>query len=297
MTTKTQLIPELHVGRGQQAGPLTVFPVWPGTPSLTGLVMGLAADVSVAEREGSPVVGELVVTNKGRDAALLVEGELLEGGWQHRALQHDVILRPSGSMVAPVVCVEAGRWQGGGAHVRRARRASGNVRAAMNATDGSWRQREVWRQVCGYDRSMGASPTSSYVDHLDRVRPHDRVPAVPVLDGQRGVVIGLAGQPVLLELFPSHECLTAALPELISGLMLDAISTAAPTVITPGRRARRMVERLDGRRTHLAEEVNAGDGIPFSLITEYAAVRGVTLDEQWAHLTAFNRRHPLVEVS
>ncbi|MSY94722.1 MAG: hypothetical protein F2702_02325, partial [Actinobacteria bacterium] len=53
MTTKKKRIPELHVGRGQQAGPLTVFPVWTGAPSLAGLVMGLAADVAVAEREGS----------------------------------------------------------------------------------------------------------------------------------------------------------------------------------------------------------------------------------------------------
>lgn len=297
MTMKTKRIPELHVGRGQQAGPLTVFPVWTGAPAISRLVMGLAAEVSVAEREGSPVVGELIVTNKGSSHALLVEGELLEGGWQHRALQHDVILRPSGSMVAPVVCVEAGRWQGGGAHERRARRASGNVRAAMNATDESRRQQQVWHRVSGYDRSMGTSPTSSYVDHLDRMRQRVAFANVPVLDGQRGVVIGLAGQPVLLELFPSQECLTAALPELISGLMIDAISCATPMVITPGRRARRLVERLDGRRTHLADEVNAGDAIPFSLVTEHAAVRGVTLDEQWAHLTVFNRRHPLVEVS
>jgi hypothetical protein len=297
ITVKTKRIPELHVGRGQQAGPLTVFPVWTGAPAIPGLVIGLAAEVAVAEREGSPVVGELIVTNTGRDTALLIEGELLEGGWQHRALQHDVILRPSGSMVAPVVCVEAGRWHGGGAHVRRARRASGNVRAAMNAADGSQRQREVWRQVSEYDRSMGQSATSSYIDHLDRTHPRVGVPAVPVLDGQRGVVIGLAGQPVLLELFPSHECLTAALPELIAGLMVDALSSPAPMIITPGRRARRLVERLDGRRAHLAEAVDAGDAIPFSLATEYAAVRGVSLDEEWAHLTAFNRRHPLVEVS
>jgi hypothetical protein len=129
------------------------------------------------------------------------------------------------------------------------------------------------------------------------MRPSVGFTAVPVLDGQRGVVIGLAGQPVLLELFPSHKCLTAALPALISGLMLDAMSAAAPPVITPGRRARRLVERLDGRRTHLTDEVNAGDAIPFSLVTEHATVRGVTLDEEWAHLTVFNRRHPLVEVS
>ena len=185
ITAKTQRIPELHVGRGQQAGPLTVFPVWTAAPGIAGLVTGLAAEVSAAEREGSPVVGELIVTNHGSATALLVEGELLEGGWQHRALQHDVILRPSGSMVAPVVCVEAGRWRDGGAHVRRARRASGSVRAAMNTTDGSSRQQQVWRRVSGYDRSMGASPTSSYVEHLDRMRPTLGVPSVPVLDGQR----------------------------------------------------------------------------------------------------------------
>ena len=74
MTTKTKRIPELHVGRGQQVGPLTVFPVWTGAPAIAGLVMGLAAEVSVAEREGSPVVGELIVTNNGREPALLVEG-------------------------------------------------------------------------------------------------------------------------------------------------------------------------------------------------------------------------------
>ena len=297
MTTETKRIPELHVGRGQQVGPFTVFPVWTGAAELPTLAMGLAAKVAVAEREGSPVVGELIVTNNGSTHALLVEGELLEGGWQHRALQHDVILRPSGSMVAPVVCVEAGRWHGGGAHARRARRASGNVRAAMNATDASRRQQQVWRQVAGYDRTMGASATSSYIDHLDRMRPNVGFPAASVLDGQRGVVIGLAGQPVLLELFPSHACLTAALPELIAGLMVDALAGATPMAVTPGRRARRLVERLDGRCAHLADQVNAGDAAPFSLITEYAAVRGVTLDEQWAHLTVFNRRHPLVEVS
>ena len=117
MTTKTKRIPELHVGRGQQVGPLTVFPVWTGAPAIAGLVMGLAAEVSVAEREGSPVVGELIVTNNGREPALLVEGELLEGGWQHRALTQTVLVEANSTSTLPVVCVEAGRW--GGASIQR----------------------------------------------------------------------------------------------------------------------------------------------------------------------------------
>ena len=296
--TRTRQIPELHVGRGTQAGPLTVFPVWSSEPELTGVAMGVDAQVEVNEREGSPVVGELIVKNLGTTTALLVEGELLEGGWQHRALRHDLILKPGSTMIAPVVCVEAGRWSGDGrVHTRHARRASGNVRAAMRSHDNHARQARVWSEVSAYDRSMGASKTSSYVDHLDRLHSSNDRPDTQVIDGQRGVIVGLAGQPVLLEIFPSHACLTAALPDLLGALMLDALASSATSEVTPGRRARRLVERLDGRHTHHSPALDAGSGDTFVLDTQYAALRGVALDGSWAHLTAFNRRHPLVEVS
>ncbi len=296
--TRTRQIPELHVGRGTQAGPLTVFPVWSSEPELTSVAMGVGAQVEVNEREGSPVVGELIVKNLGTTTALLVEGELLEGGWQHRALRHDLILKPGSTMVAPVVCVEAGRWSGDGrAHTRHARRASGNVRAALRSPDNHARQARVWSEVSAYDRSMGASNTSSYVDHLDRLHSSNDRLNTPVLDGQRGVIVGVAGQPVLLEIFPSHACLTEALPDLLGALMLDALASGAPSEMTPGRRARRLVERLDGRRAHHASALDAGAGDTFVLDTQYAALRGVAFGKEWAHLTAFNRRHPLVEVS
>ena len=296
--TRTRQIPELHVGRGTQAGPLTVFPVWSSEPELTSVAVGVGAQVEVNEREGSPVVGELIVKNLGTTTALLVEGELLEGGWQHRALRHDLILKPGSTMVAPVVCVEAGRWSGDGrAHTRHARRASGNVRAALRSPDNHARQARVWSEVSAYDRSMGASNTSSYVDHLDRLHSSNDRLNTPVLDGQRGVIVGVAGQPVLLEIFPSHACLTEALPDLLGALMLDALASGAPSEMTPGRRARRLVERLDGRRAHHASALDAGAGDTFVLDTQYAALRGVAFGKEWAHLTAFNRRHPLVEVS
>ena len=296
--TRTKQIPELHVGRGTQVGPLTVFPVWSSEPEVTSVSMGVGAQIEAVEREGSPVVGELIVKNTGSTTALLVEGELLEGGWQHRALQHDLILKPGSTMVAPVVCVEAGRWSGERrVHTRHARRASGNVRAAMRSHDNHVRQGRVWSEVSAYDRSMGASRTSSFVDHLDRLHSSNDRPKTPVLDGQRGVIVGLAGQPVLLEIFPSHACLTAGLPDLLAALMLDALASGGPSELTPGRRARRLVERLDGRHTHHSPALDAGSGDTFVLDTQYAALRGVALDDSWVHLTAFNRRHPLVEVS
>jgi Cu+-exporting ATPase len=80
-------------------------------------------------------------------------------------------------------------------------------------------------------------------------------------------------------------------------LLLLVIASGAAAEVTPGRRARRLVERLDARHAHHASELDAGAGETFVLDTQYAALRGVALDDEWAHLTAFNRRHPLVEVS
>jgi hypothetical protein len=162
------MMPTLHVGQSTDLGGLSVFPIWTDAPIVSGLATGRAARVQVAEREGSPVVGELVLRNEGTKPALLVAGELFEGGWQHRALNHDILLVAGQQLVASVSCVEHGRWHGGTAQVRRSRRASMMVRSAQTIADGDDRQSSVWERVSRYDMAFGASPTASYVDHLNR---------------------------------------------------------------------------------------------------------------------------------
>src|SRR3954453_13171280 len=106
----------LHVGQGTHRGPVTVFPVWTDAPSSPAdYLTGADAPVDVAERAGSPAVDQLVVTNRAGRPALLLAGELLEGGMQHRALTATTMLAPSRPTVLPVVCVEQGRWHGDGA--------------------------------------------------------------------------------------------------------------------------------------------------------------------------------------
>src|SRR3954468_4235457 len=76
----------LHVGQGTHRGPLTVFPVWTAAPSVApGYLTGANAAVDVEARAGSPAVDQLIVTNRGDHPVLLLAGELLEGGMQHRA--------------------------------------------------------------------------------------------------------------------------------------------------------------------------------------------------------------------
>ena len=314
----TMMMPEMHVGRGARMGPLSVFPVWTDAPAPAGLVTGRAAHVDVAERADAPTVSELVVRNVGDRVALLVEGELLEGGWQQRALVHDLLLAPGAPMTISVACVEHGRWAGSSPLKRHARRASPTVRAALQAASPGMQQ-DVWERVGRYDAALGGSPTQSYVDHLNRLS-HSGEPSLPgsddlfgfdddvsslvrwvrqlpLLPGQRGVIAGVAGQPVSLELYPSKSALAAHARETLTALLLDAVASGASAEPTPSRRARRFASRLDGISAGVQPGADAGIGTALSFTSEYVSISGVSLADRWAHLSVLNRHHPLLGLS
>ncbi len=296
MAMNLLMMPTLHVGQGTHLGGLSVFPVWTDAPIVSGLDTGRAARVHVAEREGSPVVGELVLKNEGAKPALLVAGELFEGGWQHRALNHDILLMAGQQLVASVSCVEAGRWHGASAQVRRSRRASMMVRSAQTTADGYDRQDQVWERVSRYDKAFGASPTASYVDHLNRrVAPivdsaghppaaeaaHEAEAAqlaagiknIRALPGQRGVLIGLGGHPAFVELFASPTGLRRHLPGLLEAAAIDA--ALLPAEPTPGRRARRFVGPLAGAPLGHELGADAGSGHALGSRSQHHEIRGL----------------------
>ena len=313
------MMPTLHVGHSTHVGGLSVFPVWTDAPIVSGLDTGRSARVQVDEREGSPVVGELVLKNEGAKPALLVAGELFEGGWQHRALNHDILLVPGQQLVASVSCVEQGRWHGATAQVRRFRRASMMVRSAQTIADDGDRQGQVWERVSCYDTAFGASATASYVDHLNRRAAPDLsgdpdvsdygqaqvsaqeaemaagIKGIRALLGQRGVLIGLGGQPAFVELFAS----TSGLRRHLSGLLEAAAIDAAlmPAEPTPGRRARRFAGKLTNAPMGDQLGADAGAGHALASRSAYHEIRGLGWDDHLLHATVFNRRHHLMEVA
>ena len=121
-------VPQLHVGAGSRLGPLSIFPVWTSGSGSLGISTGTHADVAVTELASGAQVARLTVTNNGPHPALLLEGELLEGGQQHRTCARDVVLGPGETRDIDTFCVEAGRWEAGEtSHRRQARRAPLNV--------------------------------------------------------------------------------------------------------------------------------------------------------------------------
>lgn len=301
-------MPQLHLGRGTHRAGITVFPVWTSATPIRGLATGAAAAVEVGEMPDGPAVPWLELSNTGSRPALMLEGELLEGGWQSRALVRDVILEPQHRRRVEVACVEQGRWGGGGGHQRRLRRATPRVQRALRSSDHSsadhQRQSRVWSEVERY-QALVPTATSSLVEQLT-VLDSDCGTAEPplrTLTGQTGVLVALGGQPLGLELFGSPAALTEHLPAILQAARMDAMMSlgghaggllAEPA---PVRRARRMAARLELIDIFTGHE-DAGAGHSLIAETPKLWLRGVaTADGRIAHLSAQNITHPLLEMT
>ena len=124
---------DLHLVRPVVRDALTVFPVWGGAAvTRRGYDLSLT-DLTVEERTGHAAVVELVVTNNGRRAALVLEGELLEGGRQVGVAARSMLIRPGETQVLEVRCVGQGRWAGSRANFRTGRRSFPRFRSRRPA--------------------------------------------------------------------------------------------------------------------------------------------------------------------
>ena len=316
-------VPQLHVGAGSTIGPLSIFPVWTSATGGLGISTGTHATVAVSELASGAQVGRLSVTNNGQRAALLLEGELLEGGQQHRTSARDVVLGPGESRDIDTYCVEAGRWEAGKTiHRRQARRAPLTVRselctgiAARRHTGG---QERIWDRVRRFDAVRGPSATSSLLDHLDRHgapgnRRHDAALPQP-LEGQRGVVLGLGTQPLLLEVFGTATLFRRHYRQLLEATLLDLELLPPHPALTapmPGQRARDFAAEVGSLgfggfggapggveiRDHRVLKSRNVLSTRGSVTAEGIAVALPQRQPELAHLTCWNTSHPLMEMA
>ncbi|MCQ2001464.1 ARPP-1 family domain-containing protein [Arthrobacter zhaoxinii] len=313
-------VPSLHVGAGSTLGPLTVFPVWTAATGTLDIATGTNADVSVSELANGPEVGRLTVTNNGRKPALLLDGELLEGGQQHRTCVRDVVLGAGETRDIDTYCVEAGRWEHGqNNHRRQARRAPLNVRSELVLAGTSHRPRDgqgrVWERVSRFGTVLGPSATDSLLDHLDRanqdeLRNGKMFPKL--LDGQRGVVIGVGNRPLLLEIFGTSALFRRHYRQLVASTLLDVTlmpSQAQHSGPTSGQLARDfagVVQALnfgplsDGPFPAEDIEHHMPQSRPVSGTIGAVTAAGIAIQsprsqQQLAHLSCWNTKHPLME--
>lgn len=274
---------DVHLGKPLHRGALTIFPVWNGH-AVTARGYDVHSDrLLVQEHAGSAVVDELIATNTGRRPALVLEGELLEGGQQHRVAARSILVAPGTTEVLAVRCVEQGRWSGTCGHSRGGRRAPLSVRAAEG-------QGATWQGVHRLQARYASSATSSLLEATaDASRVAGRlVRDVRPLPYQSGALFCVAGQPLQLEVFDSPRTLAAVWGALLNAAALDALHL--PPVPTPGRRARRFVDRLTAV---LVSSYDGGAGSGFEGRTTYARVNALVWHDRAVQTVAINPRHQL----
>lgn len=287
----TPCLPTLHVGHGVTRGALTVFPVWTDQPiSPLDYTTSLARGGRVDELPSGPQVNSLVISNPGPLPLLLIEGSLLEAGWQHRVLLRDTLVGCDTELVAHVACVERGRWQGGAGQELGEETAPLRVRRALR--EDRVDQGRVWAEVDGYQSRLARTPTASLVETVRRRRVDldTLVGDLPVLPGQRGVIIGIGGQPVSLDIVDHPDTFATRWPALLRSAAVDSLD--APAEPTPGRRARRFAGQLSGLQltpvgtSGLGVGVSSPDGASIQ-------VRGLATDRV-LHAHGLNLRHRAV---
>lgn len=238
----------MHVGFGTTVDAVTMFPVWTDSPDPGGdylpFVAADADDRLIVSESEVPSVPTLVATNRTDLPVLLLAGEVVSGGRQDRVLNATVLVEAHTQLQIPVSCVEAGRW-GGGPRTRRAGHAPSTLRARTTAstaqrTDRSSDQGEVWREVAAHLARHGTqSPTFALraVSEVDNVARR-----FPLLEGQRGVIVGIGRQVRSLELFDRHETLYQCFASLVSAALADGVGV--PAGVTSAGAARRFARSV-----------------------------------------------------
>ena len=164
----------LTVGEPDVSGPIAVYPVFGPAPvqHYTSMSRAQALGFKVNEQPGGGSVRDVLVTNPTDSAVLIYEGEEVIGGQQNRTFDKSLLIAPGETLIAPVSCVEQGRWDGSrnsedfqssqqaaDPDMRR-RKASSSHRARVSGMEERADQGEVWDAVA---RSL-VQPRCAFAD-------------------------------------------------------------------------------------------------------------------------------------
>jgi hypothetical protein len=296
-------MPTMHVGSGYRFGNLTWFPVWTDQPVTKRSYTTSKSKKFLVSEMPQASVATLEVENQAEQDLLLLEGMILEGGWQHRALTQSILIPSRSKTQIPVVCVEQHRWGGSSAQSTGDKVAPAGVRVAMrglltdnrgNVSQAGPDQARVWSNVSSYQsRSNVSAPTASLVDIQDGVkRGSSRTPSsVTALPGQRGVVVAVLGQPIAFELFDHPDTLAERLQGMLESYSLDA--QGRPYKKTPGQSARDFVLQVSKLKLDAIPEAQGSNRLR-SKNARYVAAEALRHQGDLVHLSCINSQHELV---
>lgn len=302
----------VNIGAPASFKNMTVFPLTGGPGSAAdyltldeALAQKLAA---ITEVSASGSVPELKFVNSGDKKVFLLDGEELIGAKQNRVLNLSIMVPAGKTLVVPVSCVEAGRWNHRSrefASSPRVHFAEGRARkmaqvscslevSSCRASD----QDEVWNHINKkFSRFGSSSPTLAMSDIYEQQSAclEDYVRSFKPAGDQVGAVFAIEGEVVGLELFDSPETLRKLFPKLLRSYGLDALDRARPDAAK--KRARSIATRAKAaaflRKVTRAKEEEfpaLGEGKDLRLSGPRLTGAALAVDGRVVHLSAFSAK-------
>jgi hypothetical protein len=305
---------KLYVNRKQQIGPLEVWPIKLSNMSLHNYNVPPFGDRLVFSEHDDgdgPRVNLIEVSNPTDEDFIIPSGWVVGANLlQVRMFNFAEHVAAGESILASVVCVEKGRWE-----VQKNETDGG--RAPLSVMSAGWefnpearswrmdmetRQSKVWKQVERQEMRGGTRSTNSlqqimredansfgiqrFINRASRTN-------LKTYDGQNGVLIGLDGEPLMMEFFSNSLVFNPILEETIRAISFDLSHLDFSPMAD--RDVRRFVE--DAGLANLTP-LSSGDwALP--MVGGVSGIDTQAAADRWGrllHSLSINRRHRMLQV-
>ena len=262
----------VRLGEPQTYKNITILPLTvtaDGSFCYHTLAEALATGVfTITEVSAAGSVPELLVTNRGPNPVLLVDGEELAGAKQNRVLNTSILLKKACETKIPVSCTERGRW----AHTSHAFSDSGNVMAYKSRSHKSGAvhasleycsahhsdQGQVWSDIDFlYAKAGTHSPTSAMSDifkaRQEELRKCDEI--FHLVPNQVGLLALINGLPAGLEIVSLYSAYSKLHSKLVRSYTLEGLLDSASQVSSP--------DTLEVQARKFLDAIHASEERPF----------------------------------
>lgn len=286
------VIKEAIVGQPVRRGAVSIFPIYNGGVRPDGVA--LADDQLVVTELDSASVPQLQVHNPTGHTMLIPAGRVLEGGRQTRTVNVSILVPAGATIVIPVSCVEAGRWNGGSVFRDAKRYTSRNVRMAKergvkrNIDSTGYKnsdQGAVWNSIDTELNSRNIQSDSSLFlaaeesmeqnqEVMDSIRAFI---AEGPADGQTGIAVAYGNKIAGMELFSNPEDLIASWEPLMRTAMFDSPAENTEQITVGIAEVEQFL--ADVAAQDATESKGTGLGIEYHVATERIVAHAITNDE------------------
>ena len=231
------LVKQLELGKPVSQGALTIIPVYLDKIRDHAVYVTLEDAlrkgwIHITEVEGGRVP-QVKISNTSRHPIFLMGGEILTGCRQDRLLAGDILLAPgTRDLLAPVYCVEHGRWsQTSDRFYSKQNLGTASLRAVAQERPAA-AQTEIWNRIAELNRKMGVSSrTAAYQEAFEKEESRAAIQKVekkladlPRLhDDTVGVVIGLNGRVVSVDIFVNPDLFAKQWPKILRASALSSL--------------------------------------------------------------------------